>query len=185
MRQAAIDRRVAHTRQRLHRSLGSLLQRKRYEAITVAAICAEAGVGRSTFYAHYTGKDDLKVRALDRLGHALASGAAGHPPPSFAFVEAFFAHAADHLPQLCVHAGGRQAELALERVRGLLAEQVRREVARLAPSERERAAQTAFLVGALMGLFAWWLEDGARRPPADVAQLFRSLAGFEAAAGRP
>jgi AcrR family transcriptional regulator len=37
----------------------SLTLRKGYEAITVQDIIDEADVGGSTFYAHYTGKEDL------------------------------------------------------------------------------------------------------------------------------
>src|SRR5918996_3826094 len=55
----AMDRRAARTRRALHGALMSLILRKGYEAITVQDIIDEADVGRSTFYAHYTGKEDL------------------------------------------------------------------------------------------------------------------------------
>jgi AcrR family transcriptional regulator len=50
-----MDRRAARTRRALHGALMSLILRKGYEAITVQDIIDEADVGRSTFYAHYTG----------------------------------------------------------------------------------------------------------------------------------
>ena len=41
------------------------------EAITIKDICDVADVGRSTFYAHYTGKDDLKRSGLEQLRRQL------------------------------------------------------------------------------------------------------------------
>ncbi|RTM09235.1 MAG: TetR family transcriptional regulator [Hyphomicrobiales bacterium] len=71
MARRAIDRRVARTRATLQHALISLIPKKGYEAVTVEDICDAANVGRSTFYAHYTGKDDLKRRGLDEHLRAL------------------------------------------------------------------------------------------------------------------
>src|SRR5260221_12054396 len=54
-----IDRRAARTRRALHEALISLILRQGYEATTIQDIIDAADVGRSTFYAHYTGKEDL------------------------------------------------------------------------------------------------------------------------------
>src|SRR5262245_14334642 len=59
MATTTIDRRVARTRAMLHEALLSLIAEKRYETITVEEICERANTARSTFYAHYTDKDDL------------------------------------------------------------------------------------------------------------------------------
>ena len=69
---AKIDRRVARTRAMLHQALLSLILQKGYEATTVEDICEAANVGRSTFYAHYTSKDDLKRSGLESLRRLLA-----------------------------------------------------------------------------------------------------------------
>ena len=65
MAKTPIDRRVARSREMLHQALLSLIIEKDYEAITVEDICERANVGRSTFYAHFTSKDDLKPEALN------------------------------------------------------------------------------------------------------------------------
>lgn len=50
-----------------------LLTRKRFSAITVQEIIDEADVGRSTFYAHYQGKEDLMQALVDSIcDHALS-----------------------------------------------------------------------------------------------------------------
>src|SRR5258708_29428120 len=89
-----IDRRVARSRAMLQHALNSLILKKNYDAITIADICAAADVSRSTFYAHYTSKDDLKRRGFEPLRGLLAgvqrdalatSGSIGSRSLSFRF----------------------------------------------------------------------------------------------------
>src|SRR5229473_6946476 len=63
----AIDRRISRTRMLLQHALNSLILKKDYETITIQDICDAANVGRSTFYAHYTSKDDLKRSGFEHL----------------------------------------------------------------------------------------------------------------------
>jgi AcrR family transcriptional regulator len=64
------DARTIQTRQRLDDSFIALLHRRSYDNIRVSDITKKAKVGRSTYYAHYTSKDDLLkfqlLRVLDR-----------------------------------------------------------------------------------------------------------------------
>jgi AcrR family transcriptional regulator len=55
------DRRVLRTRATLHRALIELMIERGYDRVTVQDILDRANIGRSTFYAHYRGKDDLLV----------------------------------------------------------------------------------------------------------------------------
>src|SRR5713226_7910041 len=61
------DRRITRTRATLQYALNSLILKKGYDAITIQDICDAANVGRSTFYAHYTSKDDLKRKGFEKL----------------------------------------------------------------------------------------------------------------------
>jgi len=74
-----IDRRAARTRKALHLALMSLILRKDYEAITIQDIIDEADVGRSTFYGHYTGKEDLLRSGFETLRSELTD-ARRHAP---------------------------------------------------------------------------------------------------------
>ena len=77
MAETTIDRRVAGTRAALHDALLKLVVEKAYEAITVEDICRRADVGRSSFYAHYTGKDDLMRARLGQFGKGASQLRAG------------------------------------------------------------------------------------------------------------
>src|ERR1700704_3912144 len=103
MAKDAIDRRSLRTKAMLQHALNSLIQKKGYDAITIKDICDAANVGRSTFYAHYTSKDDLKRsgfeplrrQLVDRQKEALATARDGKSR-SLAFSLTMFEHARDH-----------------------------------------------------------------------------------------
>ena len=58
------DRRVQKTRQALLEAFFTLVLRAPYEDITVGDIVARAGVGRSTLYEHFSGKDAILAASL-------------------------------------------------------------------------------------------------------------------------
>ena len=62
------DRRVRRTRKALRDALLTLAARRSWDDISVQDICSAADVGRSTFYAHYDGKDALLANGLREYG---------------------------------------------------------------------------------------------------------------------
>ena len=53
------DKRIARTKEHFRQALIALLDQKRFEQITVKALCDQAGITRITFYAHYADKYEL------------------------------------------------------------------------------------------------------------------------------
>ena len=182
MSQGAIDRRVSRTREKLHRSLMSLILRKPYEMITITDICEAANVGRSTFYAHYASKDELKRSGLEHLRRELTkeslakTGRAANEPLGFTL--AMIEHARDHIDHYRALAGTYGGTVALGRIRQIISDFVADDLATrdqsLSGIPRDIAVQ--HVVGAYMAVLAWWLDNGARVPANQVDAAFRRLA---------
>lgn len=77
------DRRVRRTREAIGKAFARLVLSRRYDTIRTADIIAESGVGRSTFYEHFRGKDDILMQSIVHVFAPLADAAAGKPNPGF------------------------------------------------------------------------------------------------------
>jgi AcrR family transcriptional regulator len=185
-----MDRRIARTRSMLQRALIGLMTRKGYDAITVEEVCQEADIGRSTFYAHFTGKDHLKRSGLDDHLRAMLlehQRAAAQRPldGGFGFVLPFLEHARGQLDlyRALVSKGGVATTTAM--LRRIVTELVRNELSsRPAPRGLRPEVATAFVVGGFMSLLTWWLDGGARLPPAELDAMFRQLVSQGLGEGR-
>jgi AcrR family transcriptional regulator len=76
------DRRARRTREAVLGAFNQLFQQRRRREIKAADLIAEAGVGRSTFYDHYSSPDDVLLEALRAPFAALADTAVGQGDPS-------------------------------------------------------------------------------------------------------
>ena len=90
------DRRVRKTHEALHAALAGLIVSQGYDRISVQQVLDAADVGRSTFYAHFSGKEALLRSGFERLRHDLATKATTEEGP-FAFVLPLLNHAS-HMP---------------------------------------------------------------------------------------
>jgi AcrR family transcriptional regulator len=133
------------------------------EATTVEEICDAANVGRSTFYAHYTSKDDLHQRGIENLRKVLADRRAQGRKDLFRAL-----------------AGSRGGAVALATIRQIIADAVRDE---LAATGRKNSTDTMprefivqYIVGACMAVLTSWLDKGAKLPADRIDAMFRRLA---------
>jgi AcrR family transcriptional regulator len=69
---AKIDRRTERTRSALMNAVIEILLTEGYESVTVERVAERANVGRSTFYMHYSSKDDIVKASLMRPSSHLA-----------------------------------------------------------------------------------------------------------------
>jgi AcrR family transcriptional regulator len=181
-RDPKVDRRVLRTRRTLQDTLISLILEKGYEAITITDICDEAKIGRSTFYAHFASKDDLKRSGLEHLRSALVHAQRQAPTGSgclpLRFSLSIFEHARDHLNLYRALAAGRGGAVALESIRKIVGDLVRGELSGASEKEtgvpRELAVQ--YVVGGYMAVLTWWLDRGAKLRPETVDAMFRQMA---------
>ncbi|CCV07887.1 putative Transcriptional regulator, TetR family [Mesorhizobium metallidurans STM 2683] len=179
-----IDRRAARTRKALHHALLSLMLRKSYEAVSVQDIIDEADVGRSTFYAHYTGKEDLLRNGFQMLRAELrdAQSAArtkddGSKQGPLSFSSAMFEHAGRYADHYRIMAGGRGGLVAENEIRQVLSEMVREDLS-MAPdsSTIPREFVVQFVVSAFITALNWWFERRPKLTPAQIDGIFRDLA---------
>jgi len=185
------DRRIQRTRGLLQQALVEMIIEKGYEATTVQDIIDRANVGRSTFYAHYADKQTLLASGLDGLRRYLAEHQAraprGENGPSLGFSLAMVEHAAGHVELYRAIAGKESGAYVMQRLHRTFAELVRKDLEGMGvrPAQRELCVQ--FVTGAFMGVLTWWMEQGARQPPAEVDALFRGLVtrGLADVLGRP
>jgi AcrR family transcriptional regulator len=76
------DRRIVRTRQSVVRAFVRLVFDRRYDEIRTADLIVEAGIGRSTFYEHFRGKEDVLLAAIEPILLPLANAASGRAGPS-------------------------------------------------------------------------------------------------------
>lgn len=181
-----IDRRAARTRDVLHQALMSLIVEKQYEEVSVTDICDAANVGRSTFYGHFTCKDDLRRHGVDHLRRSIldqhreadAANDELHDRP-FAFSLVLFEHARDHLDRYRALVGSDSGSVILSTIRQTVSDLVREELARRADThsanEVPRDLLVHYVVGTFMDALAWWLDCGANLPADRMDGIFRRL----------
>src|SRR5579859_2392360 len=93
------DRRVRRSRESLHKALISLALEKHYDSITVQEVLDRADVGRSTFYTHFHGLEELLISGTQELRKTLHAAlenqrkSAKRHENVIAFSRAMFEHA--------------------------------------------------------------------------------------------
>ena len=184
---ANIDRRVARTRAAMRNALIHLLRRKPYGEITVQEILDEADIGRSTFYAHCSGKDQLIRLSFGLLRSELekaGEGTATDTPRLLPFSLPVLQHLAYHRDLYGAFADERGSELLFGELRLLVLDLVRGDLKRFPANDIPSAVSLQFIAGAFTALAGWWLNGKVVLPPAELDALFQKLVrnGFESSA---
>jgi AcrR family transcriptional regulator len=176
-----LDRRVQRTRDQLGDALVALMQEKPFDAITVQDVLARAGVGRSTFYAHFRDKDDLFLSDADEFLEAIATALSKSKDASerVAPVREFFAHVGEaRWLYLSLIESGKIHDF-LELAQGHFARGIEQRLSELPRSRaidsKSRAALAHALTGALLALLTWWLDHDMTTPPAQMDTMFHQL----------
>src|SRR5215213_74578 len=175
------DARVRRTRDALGDALVALMQEKPFDTITVQDVLNRANVSRSTFYTHYSDKDDLLMSDAEEFFEAMSTALsqAGDKSDRVFPVQEFFAHLANVQPffKALVKSGKFQENMEL--ARGHFARGIERRLSEL-PRARSIPANElpaiAFThAGALLSLLTWWLDRGMREAPAQMDELFHRM----------
>ena len=175
------DARVRRTRDALGDALIALMQEKSFETITVQDVLDRAHVSRSTFYMHYSDKDDLLMSDAEEFFEALSTALSAHGDKSDRVfpVKEFFAHLAEAQVFFKALVKSGKYHENMELARGHFARGIERRLAELPrakaiPAE-ERPALAFAHAGALLSLLSWWLDRGMREQPAAMDDLFHRM----------
>jgi AcrR family transcriptional regulator len=159
------DRRVRRTRERLRQALAEAIVAKGYEQVRVRDVLDRADVARSTFYAHFSDKDDLLRSGHDELRSAIAAArtAAGAlrsdaAPPRLSCALVLFRLAARHADLYRAMSSSRGERRGGER---FVADMVREDLAAYRAHGRGREFELLVhtVASALSGVIRWWLDQ--------------------------
>ncbi len=181
------DRRVQRTRELLQKTLIELISERGYDAITIQDIVDHANVARTTFYVHYSSKDDLFMSCHESIVGEFQSGTL-HPHPLSREellspeVPSGMISAYQHLEaaraRLYPIFQGKDGPLILRRIRDLSAQEIEanlRTVFAEADSAVPLDVLATCLAGAQIALVQWWLEKRQPHAPEILAQTFHRL----------
>jgi AcrR family transcriptional regulator len=175
-----IDRRIRRTRDTLGDALVELIREKPFDSITVQEILDRAGVGRSTFYTHYSDKQDLFLGEIEDFFERLSTTLtrSGADPERLAPVAEFFSHLSDvqDFYRSLVASGKANDVWAVGR--GYFARSIeeRLRMAGVRMDPVEMAAQAFALAGSLFALLEWWLDHGRKNDPKKMDRIFHAMA---------
>lgn len=183
MKQDKQDRRSQRTRRLVSSAMMELLLEKSYGAITVQNLLDRAGVGRSTFYAHYFDKEDVLAsiaeQMLETFGQQLSQRDVGQGiVPSLELFQHVYLHPQRQHFQAMLR--GHAGELLWETGQALLCRKIEQVLANACAEKRSPSIPLAvvaqYLAGAFLSLFKWWLEAEMPYTPEQMDSIFQQLA---------
>jgi AcrR family transcriptional regulator len=175
------DARVRRTRDALGDALVALMQEKPFETITVQDVLDRAKVGRSTFYSHYSDKDDLLMSDAEEFFESvsLLLSLRGDESDRVFPVTEFFSHIIEAKQFLDALISSGKFDDNMELARGQFARGIERRLAELPRAQQipadERPAIAFAYAGALLSLLTWWIDRGMKQSPPEMDQLFHKL----------
>jgi AcrR family transcriptional regulator len=160
------DRRIVRTQRMLREALIASILERGWERTSVQQVCARADVGRSTFYAHFADKEELLLSGLDDLHVKLREcvRADAGRRTVLRFARPLMQHAEGHRGLHRALKGLRTGHLVEERIRRLVSDLVRDELAPLSSPGPMLEAAVSYVSGGFFQLFTGWMES--RAPPA-------------------
>lgn len=178
MSAAPDDPRVERTLAALRQAFVALFFAHGYDEISVADIAARAGVGRSTLYEHYRGKEDLLLDTVRYPfeGLAVAVDADADPARLLATLQHFWSNRAN--------ARAYRRESSRRAMARVLAILIERQLAHLhpsAPAPRRRAA-AVYVAEAMFGTISAWLAGDLMLVAPELARVLREMALRDCAA---
>src|ERR1700736_4604830 len=172
------DQRIRRTHERLGSALVALIQERPIDDVTVQDVLDRASVGRSTFYLHYSDKDDLLLSQLEQFLEMMSTALSIRKEESHRVVPVaeLFAHIGSQKKVYRALADSDRLNDFFDLAQGYFArgiEQRLKESKRLSKlPQSESGARASALSGSMLSLLRWWLDRGAKESPRAMDELF-------------
>lgn len=178
-----MDRRQQKTKAAIYKAFSHLLEKKRYEHITVQEIIDEANIGRSTFYSHFETKDALLI--------SICKSIFDHVFPDEIMAEDTCGFSGDNsgLQAKLVHILYHLNEIKNDIIRilssdssELFVKYFREYLSKIFASylnEKNKEVPQDFLISHLAGSFTnailWWIKNKMQYSPEKIVQFYLSV----------
>ncbi len=191
--QEKLDRRVRRTRSALREAMQNLMAEKGYEQVTIEELTERADIGRTTFYLHYSAKQDLLLEQFDELLDQLVDQLSEIPLSSWRQqgkiltaedhpgrpISMIFVHAAENEDLYLIVLQGDGVDQALERLQTMMTNAVNAYIHHKLGEDSEGLTFDFpvelfgnYFAGALLGAIKWWLEAGRPYTPEEMEDIF-------------
>lgn len=168
-----MDRRIEKTRALLIQTLRQLMLRYPWDTLTIALVCQEAGVSRSTFYSHFTNKQELLELSIASLADELAPTGKPRGLDAFGnlkFLPAFLEHIKTHRDIYLQNESSAAMSIILANIRRMTDGLIQHELQASVYRKRVSPDKLVFLGGGVSALIERWNEAACVEPEAALLQ---------------
>lgn len=177
---APIDQRALRTRNRIASAVIRLGPQRGVDALTVGEIAREAGISRSTFYAHFGSIEQYFAQSFANMLAGMAAHSAREEPTTAQLlpIRRILAHVSGAPDYVAAISRSKYRPKMFAAGEDRLTHQVNARLAALRPnmSATQRAATARFVAAGFLGMLRHWMEGGMRRPHEEFERDFAMLA---------
>jgi len=181
MNNTKMDRRSRRTRQLIADAFVALMLERRYDDITVQDILDKADVGRSTFYAHYTDKENLLLSQIERVIHDLGEYAAHQGSMEHGILPSLelFRHVKEQRRLLQALVWGQGADLLnrslLQQMSHLIEKNLQSMIGDKPDAPIPLSVAAQFVANTFLLLLRWWFDEDMRHTPEQMNEMYQRL----------
>ena len=181
MKNAKDDRRSKRTRKALGDALVELMLEKRFDDITVQDILDRADVGRSTFYDHFTDKEQLLMSEIERMIHQLDQYTLEMGNQHHALLPSLelFRHVQQERRLMQSFVWGRGAEMLTRDFQGQVSKVIEQNLLSLTGDKVSFTVPppvvASFVASTFLMLLRWWFDEDMRHTPEQMDEMFQKL----------
>jgi len=171
------DRRSRRTKHLLQHVLVQLLLDKRYDSITVQDILDRTDVGRSTFYAHFTDKEDLLLSSYQNVFRWLEKQIEQDETKRITPSLDLFLHVQSHYKLYLALVRSRKTDLFYRQGQMFLCRIIEKRI----DSRMDEKISIPIpilsnhLAGSLINLLRWWLENNMPYTAEKMDEIYNTL----------